>query len=162
MADLGSIALLLALAAALYGIVASAVGARRPNLPLVRSGRNASLVVTGLILVAAAVLVDAFVSRDFSVQYVAEHSSREMSLPLTIASFYSRQEGSLLYWATSLSVFVGIVVVQNRRRNLRLMPYVTAILLSIEAFFLLMLNFVSSPFTRLPFTAPNGLGLKIG
>jgi cytochrome c-type biogenesis protein CcmF len=160
MADLGSIALLLALAAALYGIVASAVGASRRNVPLVRSGRNASLVVTGLILVAAAVLVDAFVTRDFSVQYVAEHSSREMSLPLTIASFYSGQEGSLLYWATSLSVFVGIVVVQNRRRNLRLMPYVTAILLSIEAFFLLMLNFVSSPFTRLPFTAPNGLGLN--
>src|SRR5258708_19476438 len=40
------------------------------------------------------------------------------------------------------------------------MPYVIEILLSIEAFFLLMLNFVSSPFVRLPFTAPNGLGLN--
>jgi cytochrome c-type biogenesis protein CcmF len=160
MADLGSIALLLALAAALYGILASAVGASRRNIPLVRSARNAALAVTGLILVAAGVLVYSFVTRDFSVQYVAEHSSREMTMPLTIASFYSGQEGSLLYWATSLSIFAGIVIVQNRRRNLRLMPYVTAILLSIEAFFLLMLNFVSSPFVRLPFTAPNGLGLN--
>ncbi|HLZ08940.1 MAG TPA: cytochrome c biogenesis protein CcsA, partial [Chloroflexota bacterium] len=160
MADLGSIALLLALAAAAYGIVASAFGAFRRNIPLTRSGRNACLVVTGLILVAAVSLIDAFVTHDFSVQYVAEHSSREMSLPLTIASFYSGQEGSLLYWATALSVFVGIVVLQNRRRNVRLMPYVIAILLSIEAFFLLMLNFVSSPFTRLPFTAPNGVGLN--
>ncbi len=160
MADLGSIALLLALAAAVYGVIASAFGAWRGRVPLIRSGRNAALVVSGLILTAAAVLVGAFVSRDFSVQYVAEHSSREMSLPLTIASFYSGQEGSLLYWATSLSVFAGIVILQNRRKNLRLMPYVTAILLSIEVFFLLMLNFVSSPFTRLPFTAPNGLGLN--
>ena len=45
----------LALAAAAYGIVASALGASRRNIPLTRSGRNASLVVTGLILVAVAV-----------------------------------------------------------------------------------------------------------
>jgi cytochrome c-type biogenesis protein CcmF len=160
MADLGTIALLLALAAALYGILASTLGAGRTNVPLVRSGRNAALGVTGLLLIAAGVLIYSFVTRDFSVRYVAEHSSREMTIPLTIASFYSGQEGSLLYWATTLAIYIGVVVVQNRDKNHRLMPYVTAILLAIEAFFLLMLNFVSNPFERLPFTAPNGLGLN--
>ena len=91
-------------------------------------------------------LIGAFVTRDYSVRYVAEHSSREMTLPLTIASFYSGQEGSLLYWATTLAIYTGIVVVQNRRTNLVLMPYVTAILLTIESFFLFVLNVVSSPF----------------
>ncbi len=160
MADLGSIALLVAVAAALYGIIASALGAARRNPTLVRSGRNAALSVSVLMIVAAAVLVYSFVTHDFSVEYVAEHSSREMSLPLTIASFYSGQQGSLLYWATALAVYTGVVVLQNRRKNLTLMPYVTAILLGVEAFFLLMLNFVSNPFVRLPFTAPNGLGLN--
>ncbi len=160
MADLGSIALLLALAAAVYGILASALGAWRADVPLLRSGRNAALAVSGLLVLAAALLVFAFVSRDFSVRYVAEHSSREMSVPLTVASFYSGQEGSLLYWATTLAVYLGVVVVQNRRANVALMPSVTAILLGIETFFLLLLNFVSNPFARLPFTAPNGLGLN--
>src|SRR6266567_7561143 len=160
MADLGSLALLLAFAATCYGIIASVFGARRRHVALVQSGRNASLAVTGLVVVAAVVLVYSFVTRDFSVRYVAEHSSREMTIPLTIASFYSGQEGSLLYWATTLSIYLGVVVIQNRRKNLLLMPYVTAILLTVEAFFLLVLNLVSNPFTRLPFTAPNGLGLN--
>ncbi len=160
MADLGTIALLLALAAASYGILASVLGARRGNVALIQSGRNASLAVSALVVVASIVLVNAFVTRDFSVRYVAEHSSREMTIPLTVASFYSGQEGSLLYWATTLAIYIAVVVVQNRRKNLQLMPYVTAILLTIEAFFLLVLNVVSNPFIRLPFTAPNGLGLN--
>jgi cytochrome c-type biogenesis protein CcmF len=160
MADLGTIALFLAQAAALYGLVSSVLGARRGDVALIRSGRNAALAVTGLMVVAAAILVGAFVTRDYSVRYVAEHSSREMTLPLTIASFYSGQEGSLLYWATTLAIYIGIVVIQNRRKNLRLMPYVTAILLTIQSFFVFVLNFVSNPFERLPFTAPNGLGLN--
>src|SRR5579884_2388049 len=160
MADLGTIALLVAVAAALYGIIASVLGAVRLNPTLIRSGRNAALSVSALMVIAAAVLVYSFVTHDFSVEYVAEHSSREMPLAMTIASFYSGQQGSLLYWATALAVYTGVVVLQNRRRNLALMPYVTAILLGIETFFLLMLNFVSNPFTRLPFTAPNGLGLN--
>jgi cytochrome c-type biogenesis protein CcmF len=160
MADLGSIALLLALAAALYGLIACVLGARRSNFPLLRSGRRAALAVTGLLVFAAAVLIESFLTHDFSVRYVAEHSSRAMSPALTVASFYSGQEGSLLYWATALAIYLGVVVVQNRRKNPVLMPYVTAILLSIETFFLLMLNFVSNPFARLAFTAPDGLGLN--
>ncbi len=160
MADLGTIALLIALAAALYGILANVLGVTRSNIPLLRSGRNASLAVTLSMLVAASVLIYSLVVHDYSVQYVAEHSSREMSLPLTVASFYSGQEGSLLYWATTLSIFTAVVVLQNRRKNLGLMPYVTSILLGVETFFLLMLNFVSNPFVRLPFTAPDGLGLN--
>lgn len=160
MADLGSIALLLALAAAAYGIITNVLGTISGRPLLVRSGRNAALSVTLLLIVAAAVLIYSLVTHDYSVRYVAEHSSREMSLPLTIAAFYSGQEGSLLYWATILAIYTGVVVLQNRRKNLTLMPYVTSILLGIETFFLIMLNFVSNPFTRLPFTAPDGLGLN--
>jgi cytochrome c-type biogenesis protein CcmF len=160
MADLGTIGLLVALVAAAYAILASTLGAARRNVALIRSGRNAALAVGIVLPICAAVLVYSLVTHDFSVNYVAEHSSREMSIPLTIASFYSGQEGSLLYWATTLSIFSGVVILQNRKQNLPLMPYVTAILMSVETFFLLMLNFVSNPFDRLPFTAPNGLGLN--
>src|SRR5690348_5978766 len=123
MADLGSLVLLLALAVVLYGLLASAFGGARQNLPIIRSGRNAAFATSGLLVVAALTLIYSFVTRDFSVAYVAEHSSREMSIPLTIASFYSGQEGSLLYWATTLAVYIGIVAFQNRRQNLALMPY---------------------------------------
>jgi len=160
MADLGTLVLLLAQAVALYGLLANAFGGARKNLPLILSGRRAAFATSGLLVVAALTLIYSLVTHDFSVAYVAEHSSREMSIPLTIASFYSGQEGSLLYWATTLAIYLGIVAFQNRRKNVALMPYVTAILLTIESFFLFMLNFVSNPFTRLAFTAPNGLGLN--
>lgn len=160
MADLGTIVLLVALATSLYAILVSVLGATRRSVALTRSGRNAAWSVSILMAVAAATLIYAFLSHDFSVRYVAEHSSREMSIPLTVASFYSGQEGSLLYWATMLALYSGLVLYQNRRKNLVLMPYVTAILMTVEAFFLLMLNFVGNPFERLSFTAPNGLGLN--
>ena len=78
MADLGTIALLAALAAALYGVIANVFGAARRNVPLIRSGRNAALSVTLLLLVAAAVLIFSFVSRDFSVSFFESSSSAKL------------------------------------------------------------------------------------
>jgi len=75
MADLGSIALYLALALAIYSAVGSTLGRMR-NVPLlVDSARYATYLLVLVLAVSAASLVGAFLEGDFQVQYVAQHSN---------------------------------------------------------------------------------------
>ena len=157
--DLGQIALLIAFSIALFGVAASVVGARRAIPSLVESGRRSVLAVAALVLIATVMLLAAFASHDFGVRYVAEQSSREMPLRLILAAFYGGQAGSLLYWLLVLCV-LAVLAVRSRHAHPALMPYVAATLLAVEAFFLLVLAFVASPFERLPFVPANGRGLN--
>ena len=159
MADLGAIVILAAFVVAVFGAVASIVGHLRGVSPLVVSGQRAALSVSLLTILAAAALIHAFVTDDFTVGYVAERSSYETDLALKVVAFYAGQAGSLLYWTTTLSILTAVVILQNRWRHPDLMPYVTAVLLGIQGYFLFLLGFVSSPFERLPYTPPNGLGM---
>jgi cytochrome c-type biogenesis protein CcmF len=160
MAEFGHIAIVGALVVALYGAIAGPVGARVGIPELVRSARNGALAVAGLLTVASATLLAAFLVHDFSIRYVAEHSSRDMPLSLVAAAFYSGQQGSLLYWAWALALLTGFVTVQNWRTNRALMPYVTATCLAVIAFFAILLGFIASPFEKLPVPPAEGLGLN--
>ena len=160
MADFGHIVVVAALLVALYTVVAAPLGARAGAPELVRSARNGVLAVTGLLTLASATLLAAFLSHDFSIRYVAEHSSRDMSPSLVAAAFYSGQQGSLLYWAWALSIFSAIVVLQNRRTNQAIMPYVMATLMGVMAFFGVLLGFVASPFEPMAVAPAEGRGLN--
>ena len=160
MSDLGHLAILGALLLAGYAVVAALLGRiwRAPELLI--SARRAVLAVCALLTLASLTLLWAFLSHDFSLRYVAERSSRDMPPQLVAAAFYSGQQGSLLYWAWALSIFSAIVVIQNRRRNLELMPFVIAVLMGIEGFFGLLLAFIASPFERSLVTPADGVGLN--
>ena len=77
-------------------------------------------------------------------------------MDLVLAAFYSGQQGSLLYWAWTLSIFTAIVLWQQRKPGPHrvFMPYVVAVLMIIEAFMTLLLGFVASPFEALPGRPP--------
>jgi cytochrome c-type biogenesis protein CcmF len=158
--DLGMIGQALALVFALYAIAASVLGALRHNAALVASGRRAVLVVAGFLVIAAASLLASFLLRDFGAVYVAEHSSRAMPWYYATAAFYGGQEGSLLYWTTMLAIFSSIAVLLHRRAPVDLMPYVVAVLMTIDGFFLVVLNFVSTPFARTAVVPNDGAGLN--
>jgi len=159
-AEIGTAALLAALVAAICACVAGVLGAHLRDERLLLAARNGALAVAAMIVLASLTLVSAFVSHDFSLAYVAEHSSRAMPVQFVIAAFYSGQQGSLLYWALTLSIFGGIVVFHSFDRLRQLIGYVIAVLMGIEAFFLLILNFAESPFSRLPTPPADGQGLN--
>ncbi len=162
MASLGQICIVGAFALALYAIASSVVGMRWRNGELVASGQNAAWAVCGLITAASLTLLLAFAVHDFSLRYVWEHSSRAMPLDLVLAAFYSGQQGSLLYWAWTLSIFTAIVLWQQRHPGPHrvFMPYVIAVLMLIEGFMTLLLGFVATPFEALPRPPANGVGLN--
>jgi cytochrome c-type biogenesis protein CcmF len=159
-ADLGQAAIVAALAAAVSALAAGFFGARSGDQRLVLVARNGALVVCGMLIVASLSLISAFLAHDFSVKYVADHSSRSMPDAYVVAAFYSGQEGSLMYWALALSILSAIAVWREQDRLRHLLGYAAGVLMAIETFFLLILTFVSNPFQRLPSPLPDGQGLN--
>src|SRR5438445_5329629 len=162
MAALGQICIVGAFALALYSIVGSLVGVRVRSRELIASGQNAAWAVTALITAASLTLLVAFAVHDFSLRYVWDHASRAMSMDLILAAFYSGQQGSLLYWAWTLSIFSAIVLWQQRKPGPHrvLMPYVVVVLMVIEGFMTLLVGFVTTPFEALPRVPADGVGLN--
>lgn len=159
--DLGMVALILALGFAVYTIVAAVLYTLRGGaLAMLVSARRSVLVVAAFMLLASAALITSFLTHDFGVRYVAEHSGRSMPWYFVVAAFYGGQEGSLLYWALILSVFSAIFVLTSRRVSAALVPYTLATLMGIQIFFLIMLTTVSNPFVRLASAPADGNGLN--
>jgi cytochrome c-type biogenesis protein CcmF len=160
MAALGSISLAGAFVLACYGLIAAVFGIRQRLPELALSARNALLGMFALVTLAGLTLIAGFLTHNYELSYVAEHSSREMPPIYTIAAFYSGQQGSLLYWCWTLAIFSALTVWLSWRANRQLMPYVTGLLCAMEAFFLFLLAFIQSPFATLPFHVDNGNGLN--
>jgi cytochrome c-type biogenesis protein CcmF len=146
MENIGALALLIAFCLAVYSIVGSVVGklAHRPFLAA--SAERAVYAIWLLITGAAAILIYSLIYGDFRLAYVASHSNQAMPAIYKFASWWGGQEGSLLFWSWLLSTYSAVVVFTNRRKLRNMMPYVTAILMATEAFFLMMIVWVASPF----------------
>jgi cytochrome c-type biogenesis protein CcmF len=161
MTTLGSIALLVALVVAIYSALAGFIGATRRIEALTESARNGVIVFGALMTLAILTIVYALVTRDFSLELVADHTSRDLPLiPYTITALWSGQSGSLLFWSWLLSLYGLAVVLRKWDTNRDLMPYVIAVLMGIQTFFVGMLNFSSSPFTKMDITPADGMGLN--
>ncbi len=160
MAEMGYIALLLALLVSAYSALASFLGARRGRDELWASGRNAAYASFALVSLAAAVLIFAIFNHDFRIEYVAAYTSRDMSPAYLLSAFWAGNEGSLLFWAWTLALLGSVVLLQNRRRHRQLLPYVSMVVMVTQAFFLLLMVFVSNPFDTLAFTPAAGRGMN--
>jgi cytochrome c-type biogenesis protein CcmF len=136
MANVGYVALLLALVLSIYAAVAALVGARRRMTELVMSARNASLAVTGLLTLAVAILVYLLISSDFRTLYVAEVSNRAMPLFFKMTALWGSQAGSLLFWSWLMSLFSGAVLLGKWGKMRTLMPYVIVVNQITLAFFI--------------------------
>ncbi len=160
MTTLGNLALVLALAAAAWAVGASVYGALRRRTDFVASGEHAAWAAYGSVITATAVLVHALVTHDFSIKYVVSYSSTTLPLRYRVAALWGGMEGSLLFWVFILTTLFAVVLVQNRRRNRELMPWVTATVMTVACFFLALLVFMTPPFALLPFAATEGSDLN--
>ena len=100
MSDLGTMSLLLAFALTAYAGVGSVVGARIQANDLIMSARRSSYMAGVSLAIAVGALVYAFVTHDFSIDYVRGHSDRTQDQALTWVAMYAGNEGSLLYITT--------------------------------------------------------------
>jgi cytochrome c-type biogenesis protein CcmF len=160
MNEIGEFSLRLALATAIYGVVSYIMAARRNRVDLYMSANKTPILVWVCILVSSAALWRAFLTDDFSLQYVWAYSSRDLDNFYKISSFWGGQKGSLLFWTLLLTTYMAVVFFQNRKKNIVVVPYALAVMQVIVVFFLFLLNFSTNPFEVLPLPPEDGRGLN--
>jgi cytochrome c-type biogenesis protein CcmF len=165
MENAGALAVLLAFCISLYAIVASVTGRLRNKPFLILSGERAVLAVWLLISTAAGILIYSLMTGDMRMAYVASHTNRAMPIFYKFSAWWGGQEGSLLFWSWILSTYGAVVVLTGRGKHRVLMPWVVAILSTVQLFFLTLNAFVVSPFQVLALdkvvtSVPDGMGLN--
>ena len=148
MAQIGSFALLLALALSGYSFGAGLLalfGRDAASARLGETARRAGIAAFGAVVLASFVLVSAAFADDFSIAYIYHHSNRDLPAAYKFAVLWSGQEGSLLFWSLLLAGY-GFVLRLRYKTDQRLFAYASVIIASVQVFFLLILNFAAHPF----------------
>jgi cytochrome c-type biogenesis protein CcmF len=160
LAEVGSILVGLALVAAVYAVFAAFWSIHRSDLRWAESGRNGIYATAALLALALLILLVSFLGDQFQIRYVAQHSSRDLSLYLKASAVWAGQEGSLLLWAFLQALFAALVVGRPSERLRPLIPWAMLFLNLITAFFIAVTLFLSNPFAMLVSAPPDGKGLN--
>src|ERR1700694_619085 len=163
MSQIGSFALLLALALSTYSFLAGVLALARPGSGSERLGetaRRAGIATFAMVLLAAVVLVVSAFQDDFSIAYIYHHSNRDLPGAYKFATLWSGQEGSLLFWSLLLATY-GLVLRLRYKTDSRLFAHASVIIAAVQVFFLMLLNFAAHPFALMQGTLPqDGNGLN--
>jgi cytochrome c-type biogenesis protein CcmF len=160
-ASLGSVALPLAFLAAIFAAVAGLLG-RRGDRRWVDVSRRAVYLLCALLTLCVVLIEIAFAGDDFSLRIVQQHSSIETPSFYKMAAMWSSQEGSLLLWAWVLSIAASAALFATRDRLRELVPYATAVMAAIAAFFTGLMLFAGGvdPFATISPAPADGIGLN--
>src|SRR5712692_1277387 len=154
---LGNLALWIALLVGVWGALAGFAGGLKGRPDLGLSARHAVFAMFGALLVAVFALEWALFQHDFNVEYVAAYTSRNLPIFYTWSALYAGQKGSLLFWATVLSLFGSLALWLTPRRQRALLPYVAGVVALVASFFVSVMLFGgANPFHRLAYTPVDG------
>jgi len=151
--ELGHFALIIAFVVSIVQCVVPLIGAARNDAALISVARPAALTQFLFVGLAYAALTHAFITHDFSVLYVSNHSNLIQPLMYRISGVWGSHEGSLLLWTLILSIWTIAVAIYSRNLPEILMARVLAVMAMISSGFLAFMLFTSNPFERI-FPAP--------
>jgi cytochrome c-type biogenesis protein CcmF len=157
---LGRIALTLALVFSMASVLFLALGMRWDRKDLLRNGYYAVYAFFLTTVVAGAVLLQAFLKKDFSFGYVVENSDASLSTFYRVAGFWAGQQGSFLLWLLLIAVVAVIIALIDLNTVERLTGGAVMVLCIIGGVFaaLMVLNKGSNPFVAAePGSQPFGL-----
>ncbi len=146
--ELGHFALWAALVVAVLQTVLPIIGVRRGNARLMATASSAAQAQFLMILISYACLTWAFVTRDWSVSYVAANSHSELPLMYRISAVWGAHEGSMLLWVLMLTGWGCAVSVFNRKLPTDLTATALGVLGALSIGFMLFMLLTSNPFAR--------------
>lgn len=129
---------------------------RKENVLARYAARLSFVGFAAFVTVASVLLMHFILNHEFLYSYVAQYSSRDLSLEYLISSFWAGQEGSFLLWVL-LGAWLGILVMFKARDA---EPQVMLIY-NLNNIFLMILLIKQSPFRMLPIAPPDGQGLNM-
>jgi cytochrome c-type biogenesis protein CcmF len=147
--ELGHLALMLALAAALVQAIVPMAGAQRGDHRLMALAAPAAHAQLVLVLASFCALTWSYVVSDFSVFNVYQNSHTLKPMLYKVTGVWGNHEGSLLLWVLILALFGSAVAWFGDN----LPPQLRARVLSVQAMvaiaFLAFMIFTSNPFLRM-------------
>ena len=160
MIELGNFSLILAFCISLAIVVLLLIGINRKDWRYVEASCRATKAVFLLMTLAVGILINAFITNDFSIEYISSFS--EVALPMfyKITGLWAGQEGSLLFWGWLLSLYTTIAISKDEKRpGAKYLPYALLFLNITVLFFLVLANFVTPPFKLNSVAPADGYGL---
>ena len=155
---LGRAGLMLCLAAAVFGAMATIYGIRRHDAKTLRMAPLYAWLCVGGAVLAIVMMQRALITRDFSLAYVQQVGSRSTPPLYNVAAMWSALEGSILLWVVVLAGFTAAVGWRFRKRTGDpLVGWALVVMFVVMAFFALLSFGPADPFsTAIPI--PDGPG----
>ncbi len=160
MGELGQFALRLGLFLSGYAILVDLLGSWRNRSELLRSGRNATMGCLLCLTVATVALWVLLVRSDFSISYVAEHTSLKLPLVYKLAALWAGASGSLLLWLWLQTGLITLAFSASGEEYERFNGSARAAANLVAVFFFLVLIFDKDPFGLSVTTPRDGAGLN--
>ncbi|MDP6855139.1 MAG: heme lyase CcmF/NrfE family subunit [Arenicellales bacterium] len=146
--EIGLFALILALLVALVQGTLPITGAARGVGAWIAIARPAAWAQLLFVATAYGCLTWAFISHDFSIEYVAHNSNSGLPMIYLISGVWGAHEGSLLLWALILAIWSGAVAAFSRSVPDAMVARVLGVMGLVSVGFLLFILFTSNPFAR--------------
>jgi cytochrome c biogenesis factor len=156
---IGELSLWIALLMAAWGATVSFAGGALRRRDLAASGRRALYVAAGALALAVAGVVDGLVHRDFTLAYVALHTSLALSTPYAVAALWSGPAGTMLLWALVLALAAALMAPAGAARDRTRGPWVAGVSALFLLFVLCVVALQANPYERLSWRAADGQGL---
>ncbi|ELL4667815.1 heme lyase CcmF/NrfE family subunit [Vibrio fluvialis] len=147
-AEIGHFALILALALAVLLSVLPLVGASKNNHVLMNAARPLSIGMFMMLALSFGILLWAFYTNDFTLQYVASNSNSQLPWYYRLTAVWGAHEGSLLLWVLIQAGWTLAVATLSRGMPQESVARVLAVMGLISVGFLLFIIVTSNPFTR--------------
>ena len=158
-----------AIAFAAYALIAAPLSMRRDahsrtwvvSRPELLTSARRALVAVAIATGAASVrLWIALFTRDFSIDYVAMHTSRAAQPWYTFSAFWAGMAGSLLLWSLVLSVYAAVFAARRKPDREPFVGWAVPVLAGAELFYLALVFGPENPFARSDVVPFDGRGLN--
>ncbi|MFQ5682022.1 MAG: heme lyase CcmF/NrfE family subunit [Candidatus Binatia bacterium] len=159
-ATVGHASIVVAIFLAVWGILSPILGARTGKHGFLVGTRAAILGQFALVTTAAACLIYALVTTDFSIKYVVFNTTRSTPVYYRVTGLWGALEGSVLLWEWILIIFSALLAWIYKDRHTETMPWVLMIFSIVSAFFLSVIAFASNPFESVFPVPADGQGLN--
>ncbi len=146
--ELGHFALILALCIAVVQSTFPLAGSLSGNRPWMTMARPLAYGQLTLVAISFACLVQAFLTDDFSVLYVASNSNSLLPPVYKVSAVWGAHEGSLLLWALMMAGWGAAVAAFSKELPLTMVARVISVQGMIAIGFLLFMLLTSNPFAR--------------
>jgi cytochrome c-type biogenesis protein CcmF len=161
LAELGNLALVMALLMSLLLAIYPMWGAHKDNPQLMAMAKPLAIGMFIFTLFAYACLTQAFLNDDFTVAYVANTSNSTLPIYYKVTAVWGGHEGSFLLWVMIFSIWTVAVALFSKAIPVKMVARVLAILGAVACGFYLFMLLTSNPFDRLlPFFPIDGRDLN--